>query len=153
LTGSAPTVTGNSIAGTTHNWPIKTNYYSVTVPIWLDEISEPATWASEFLAPDAREVLTVIGAFIVCFRKPVNQAGLEEVKGLLNNVGEVVKEGCGYSWDGVALAVAMPQSTTPYLEMKDEEWEDVCQEFGFEYVDFEKRGSNEFSGISVLSKT
>lgn len=64
-----------------------------------------------------------------------------------------MKEGCGYSWDGVALAVAMPQSTTPYLEMKDEEWEDVCQEFGFEYVDFEKRGSNEFSGISVLSKT
>lgn len=28
-----------------------------------------------------------------------------KVKELLESVGEVVKEGCGYSWDGVCLAV------------------------------------------------
>ncbi len=57
----------------------------------------------------------------------------------------MVKEGCGLSWDGVCLAVAMPQSTTPYLEKSDEEWEELCQEYGFEYVDFERKGRNEFS--------
>ena len=71
------------------------------------------------------------------------------MKTLLENVGEVVKEGCGYSWDGVCLAVAMPQSTTPYLEKSFDEWEDFCQEFGFEFIDFESEGRNEYAGVSL----
>ena len=77
------------------------------MPIWLDEISEPEVWAKEFLAPEAREVLSVLGGFIVCFRKPLDVKELEVIKQLLESVKEVVKEGCGYSWDGVCLAVAM----------------------------------------------
>jgi hypothetical protein len=146
LTGSAPSVTADSIAGSTHDYPIKTNYYTATIPIWLDEVSEPHTWSKEFLAPEAREVLTVLGGFIVCFRKPVDEAGLQETKVLLENVAEVVKEGCGYMWDGVCLAVAMPQSTTPCLEKSFDEWEDLCQEHGFEFIDFESKGRNEYSG-------
>lgn len=146
LTGAVPSVAADSIAGTTHNWEVKTSYYTASIPIWLDEISEPPVWSSEFLAPEAREVLTVLGAFVVCFRKPVDEAGLKDVKVLLENVAEVVKEGCGYSWDGVCLAVAMPQSKTPYLEKSFDEWEELCQEFGFEFVDFESKGRNEFSG-------
>jgi len=88
----------------------------------------------------------VLGAFIVCFRKPVTEEELGSVKELLENVAEVVKEGCGYGWDGVCLAVAMPQSRTPYLEKGFEEWEEICQEWGFEFVDFEGKGRNEFSG-------
>ncbi len=65
---------------------------------------------------------------------------------LLAGVERVVKEGCGGSWDGVCLAVGMPQSTTPYLEKSFEQWEEVCRGFGFEFVDFEARGRNEFSG-------
>ncbi|PQE15574.1 putative small nuclear ribonucleo SM D3 protein [Rutstroemia sp. NJR-2017a BBW] len=155
LTGSAPSVTADSIAGSTHDYPIKTNYYTATIPIWLDEVSEPQTWSKEFLAPEAREVLTVLGGFIVCFRKPVDEAGLQETKVLLGNVAEVVKEGCGYMWDGVCLAVAMPQSTTPCLEKSFDEWEDLCQEHGFEYIDFESKGRNEFSepmGIERLKE-
>jgi len=49
----------------------------------------------------------VLGAFIVCFRKPVDEVEMGKVKELLECVGEVVKEGCGYGWDGVCLAVGM----------------------------------------------
>ncbi|KAF7900099.1 hypothetical protein EAF00_004435 [Botryotinia globosa] len=145
LTGSAPALTGDSIAGVTHDWPIKTNYYTASVPIWLDEIHEPEIWCKEFLAPEAREVLTVLGAFIVCFRKPVDEAELQAFKILLESVAEVVKEGCGYTWDGVCLAVAMPQSTTPCLEKSFDEWEELCQEHGFEFIDFESKGRNQYS--------
>lgn len=146
MTGVAPTLASESIAGTTHNWPLETAYYKATIPIWLDEVSDPKAWAGDFLGPEAREVLKALGAFVVCFRKPLDNAGLENVKTLLENVSEVVKEGCGYSWDGVCLAIAMPQSTTPHLEKTFEEWDDFCQDFGFEFVDFEAKGRNEFSG-------
>ncbi|QSZ37060.1 hypothetical protein DSL72_009152 [Monilinia vaccinii-corymbosi] len=155
LTGSAPALTGDSIAGITHTWSIQTSYYTASVPIWLDEVHEPEIWAKEFLAPEAREVLTALGAFIVCFRKPVDEAELQAAKALLESVAEVVKEGCGYTWDGVCLAVAMPQSSTPYLEKSFEEWEDLCQELGFEFVDFESQGRNEYAepmGIDRLKE-
>jgi hypothetical protein len=141
-------LTSDTIAGTTHPWPLKTAYYTATVPIWLDEITSPSTWSREFLAPEAKEVLTALGAFIICFRKPINEAELGDVKEMLENVGEVVKEGCGMAWDGVCLAVAMPQGVTPYLEKSFDEWEELCQDFGFEFVDFESKGRNEYSGKS-----
>ncbi|KAF7871959.1 uncharacterized protein EAF02_009064 [Botrytis sinoallii] len=152
LTGSAPALTGDSIAGVTHDWSIKTNYYTASVPIWLDEIHEPEIWCKEFLAPEAREVLTVLGAFIVCFRKPVDEAELQAFKVLLEGVAEVVKEGCGYTWDGVCLAVAMPQSTTPYLEKSFDEWEELCQEHGFEFIDFESKGRMKPMGLERLKE-
>lgn len=88
----------------------------------------------------------MLGAFVVCFRKPVDEAGLNDVKTLLRSVAGVVKEGCGYSWDGACLAVAMPQSTTPYLQKSFDEWGELCQELGFEFVDFEMKGRNEYMG-------
>lgn len=146
LTGSSPSLASDTVAGTTHPWPINTTYYTATVPIWLDEITSPTTWSSEFLAPEAKEVLNALGAFIICFRKPTNEAGLKDVKELLDSVSEVVKEGCGMTWDGICLAVAMPQSAAPYLEKSFEEWEELCQEFGFEFVDFESKGRNDYYG-------
>lgn len=99
-------------------------------------------------------MLTALGAFIVCFRKPIDEAALEEIKSLLKNVSAVVKDGCGYMWDGACLAVAMPQSTTPFLEKSFEDWEDICQDFGFEFVDAENKGRNQYSGkpVSLLSR-
>ena len=82
----------------------------------------------------------------MCFQRPIDDAALAEVETLLEHVSEVVKEGCGYSWDGVCLAVAMPQSITPFLEKSLGDWEDLCQEFGFEFVDFEGKGRNEYAG-------
>jgi hypothetical protein len=64
----------------------------------------------------------------------------------LKAVQKVVTIAGDYSWDGVCLAVAMPQTSTPYLQLEDEIWDDMCMECGFEYVDFEGKGENEFRG-------
>lgn len=50
----------------------------------------------------------------------------------------------GYGGDAVCLAVAMPQTITGGVEMENEEWEEVCMEYGFEFVDAEGKGKNEF---------
>lgn len=68
------------------------------------------------------------------------------MRGGLRAVADVIQKASGYAWDGVCLAVAMPQSTTPYLEKEAEEWEELCREYGFEYVDAEAKGRNEFGG-------
>jgi len=34
-----------------------------------------------------------------------------------------------------------------WKERSPEEWEDMCQEFGFEFVDFEAKGRNQYSGV------
>lgn len=59
-------------------------------------------------------------------------------------ISDVIERACGYAGDTVCLAVAMPQSTTPYLEKSSEEWEELCIEHGFEYIDSEAKGKNEF---------
>lgn len=151
LTGHHPLVNNDSIAGTSYNWTVKTSYYTATIPIWLDEIVSPTTWSADFLTVDAREVLQSLGAVVICFRKPIDSSGLEEFKHLLQNVAQVVRQGCGMMWDGVCLALAMPQTVTPHLEKSFDEWEDLCRGSGFEYVDFEMKGRNEFLGESLCN--
>ena len=77
-------------------------------------------------------------------------------------VGSIIRA-CGSSWDGVALAVGMPSdgvivgSPTGIGGIEgvgvrsgggEEEEEDVlsdlCQQWGFEYVDYEKKGRNDY---------
>ncbi|KAL7270940.1 hypothetical protein RUND412_006331 [Rhizina undulata] len=145
LTGSVPAINGPTHAGLSHELTLKTAYYTVTIPIWIDEITpeKEDEWALGYLTRDAKEVLKVLGGFIVAFRKPQDAAALEGVKRALKAGHEVVKA-CGYAWDGVCLAVGMSQSLQPRLEMAADEWEEVCREFGFEYVDFEFKGRNEY---------
>ena len=59
-------------------------------------------------------------------------------------IADVIERACGHGGDQVCLAVAMPQSTTPHLDMGGEEWEEISIEYGFEYVDFESKEKNEF---------
>jgi hypothetical protein len=59
-------------------------------------------------------------------------------------IADVIERACGYGGDQVCLAVAMPQSTTPHLDVVSEEWEEIAMEHGFEYVDFELKEKNEF---------
>ena len=88
--------------------------------------------------------MTALGAWIYCFRKPVTTQDVDTVKEALKAIADVIEKACGYAGDTVCLAVAMPQSTTPYLELEKEEWEETCLEHGFEYVDSEAKGKNEF---------
>ncbi|KAI9842158.1 MAG: hypothetical protein M1837_007445 [Sclerophora amabilis] len=139
------TTSSLSVAGLSHVWPLKTRYYTATIPIWIDEISSPVEWTVDFLSPAAREVLNVVGAWIVCFRKPVNEDALDTIKACLHAVSAVSKRSTAAA-DGILLAVSMPQSTTPSLGLTGDQWEDLCRDIGgFEYVDAEASGTrNEF---------
>lgn len=144
LTGSAPTPTANTTAGLTHEWNLETKYYTATLPIWVDEIPNVAEWRTEFIKPEAREVVTVLGAWAYCFKKPVEEKDLEVIKETMQAIADVIERACGYGGDMVCLAVAMPQSTTPYLDKANDEWEELCMDYGFEFVDMEATGKNEF---------
>ncbi|KAF2785944.1 hypothetical protein K505DRAFT_260969 [Melanomma pulvis-pyrius CBS 109.77] len=148
LTGSAPTPISSTTAGLSHTWALTTKYYTATLPIWIDEIPSVSEWRGEFIKPEAKEVISVIGAWIFCFRRPVTTADVATIKEALKAIADVIERACGYGGDAVCLAVAMPQSTTPYLDMGKEEWDEVCMEYGFEFVDGEEKGgakgTNEF---------
>ena len=68
------------------------------------------------------------------------------MKKSIKAVEQVIRKAMGYEWDGICLAVAMPQSTTPCLQKTADEWEDICREYGFEYIDSEAKGRNEYGG-------
>jgi hypothetical protein len=143
LTGSAPAPQTSTTAGLSHTYTLTTKYYTATLPIWIDEIPSVSEWHSEFIKPEAGEVIAVLGAWIYCFRRPVKKEDLEGVKEALKAISEVIEK-ASYSGtygggEAVCLAVAMPQSITPYLDIKKEEWEDMCQGYGFEYIDFEEK--------------
>jgi hypothetical protein len=86
----------------------------------------------------------VLGAWIFCFRKPVKEADLDAIRASLQGIADVIERACGYSSDAVCLAVATSQSMTPHLDKSSEEWEELCMKYGFEYVDSEAKGKNEF---------
>ncbi|KAI9681046.1 MAG: hypothetical protein M1822_007120 [Bathelium mastoideum] len=150
LTGSTPAKSQDSNAGLSHTWNLKTNYYEASLPIWIDEIRNVSEWRTDFMGEEAKQVVHVVGAWIYCFRKPVTQPDLAEIsvkdiiKSTLQAISDVRDHGTEYDWDGVCLAVAMPQFTTPHLGLPFEEWEDMCRDSGFEFIDAEAQGRNEF---------
>jgi len=96
------------------------------------------------MKPEAREVLTALGAWLYCFKKPVKEQDVDTIKETMQAITDVIERACGFGGDMVCLAIAMPQSTTPYLEKSSEEWEELTMEYGFEYIDSEAKGKNEF---------
>ncbi|CAN9285540.1 unnamed protein product [Alternaria sp. RS040] len=152
LTGSAPEPTSETTAGLTHEWRLETKYYTATLPIWIDELANVAEWRTEFTKSEAREVVTALGAWIYCFKKPVETKDLDVIKETMQAVSDVIERACGYGGDMVCLAVAMPQSITPYLEKSHEEWEELAMDYGFEYVDSEKKGKNEFGEATGVQR-
>ncbi|KAM0811123.1 putative Increased recombination centers protein 6 [Seiridium cardinale] len=144
LTGNAPESSSTTLAGTTHDLDLKTAYYTATVPIWLDLISEPSDWSESFLAPEAKEVLDVLGGVVIVFPLP-GKADSDEAraaKDLIQHVGKVVKEGLGgWSWEGVGLCLG-------FGEIDDvDEWDECAAESGLEFVQVRAKSSdarNEF---------
>jgi hypothetical protein len=76
LTGSAPTPVDTTTAGLSHTWKLETQYYCAELSIWIDEIVDKEAWQTEFLKPEAKEVVSALGAWIYCFRKPVGEKEL-----------------------------------------------------------------------------
>ncbi|KAJ9148439.1 Alpha and gamma adaptin binding protein p34 [Pleurostoma richardsiae] len=162
LTGSHPSPASPSLAGSTHHLPLKTAYYSVEVPIWLDVVGSPSEWAASFLTPEAREVLAVLGGVVVVFPlsapssspSPPSSSGgtaapstsdaapataaaaaaaADPRKELIAQVGRVVREGLGgWEWDGVGLGVGVGEADGGQEEL--EAWDECCAEWGLEFV-------------------
>lgn len=130
----------------THEWTLKTSYYTATIPIWIDEISDLEQWKAEFLKPEAKEVLQAIGAYIYCFSTlkvdGENEVNISpDVEATMQAVSEVVERACGAMWDGIKLAIDL----TPANKGKDTAVaEEQCLDLGFEYVHLDATGKNEY---------
>ncbi|KAG6060762.1 hypothetical protein E4U17_003456 [Claviceps sp. LM77 group G4] len=141
LTGSKPTTQeSTSLAGITHEISLKTQYYTASVPIWLDLIASPSEWAASFLSDEAGEVLAVLGGVVLVFALPEPSsspttskspaASVELLTELIGQIGRVVNEGLGgWEWDGVRLAVGVGGA-----DVDTEEWDELCAEAGMEFV-------------------
>ncbi|CCX06455.1 hypothetical protein FPQ18DRAFT_323384 [Pyronema domesticum] len=85
------------------------------------------TWTSNYCSPAAKEVLSVLGSIIITFRLPSVAS--------IQSLGKIVKS-MGRDWDGVLLAVSLTKPS--------EAMEDLCQQHGFELIEFDAKGRNEY---------
>ncbi|GAB0137166.1 hypothetical protein EsDP_00005446 [Epichloe bromicola] len=140
LTGSTPQPASASLAGTTHTLPLKTQYYTASVPVWLDLMASPSEWAASFLSDEAAEVLAVLGGLILIFALPGPPAqstataamAAEPVREAIAQMGRVVNKGLGgWEWDGVRLAIGVGDTAS---DADTEEWDELCAEAGLEFV-------------------
>lgn len=144
LTGSAPAPDASgSCAGLTHEWDVRTPYYSATVPLWIDEISNVDEWKAEFVKEEAGEVVRAVGAWVYVFRLGGQLAdGL--VEKTMAALQEVLEVHAGYGAESVLLAVGMAAGGSVLAKEKREECDDVAMQHGFEFVEFAAQGVNEF---------
>jgi hypothetical protein len=148
LTGSSPSPSASgSCAGLTHEWDIKTTYYSATVPLWIDEIADLSEWKEEFLKEEAGEVVRAVGAWVYVFRLRQDGKAGDEVEKTIAALQAVLEVHAGYGAESVLLAVGMPAGGKERAKMEKEEreeWDDIAMQYGFEFVEFGAQGVNEF---------
>ena len=123
------------------------------MPIWLDLVTSPSEWAASFLAPEAKEVLEVLGGVVVVFsvQSGAGAASVREARELIGHVGKVVKEGLGgWDWDGVSLGIGVGDADFDDLDG----WDEACAEWGLEFVHAKGQTAdvkNEFGGLFVVT--
>lgn len=120
----------------------------------MDEITDANAWKTEFLKPEAREVVDAVGALIYCFRKPDSAESTRDVESALQAIQDVWEEHIGYGGEAVMLAVAVPR-TKGLVSLTDTDlgiWEDMCLQYNFEYIDYAAHGLNEFSEKTGLAR-
>lgn len=128
-----------------HEWNLETAYYSATLPIWVDELSDVEAWKAEFLKPEAEEVVQAIGAWIFCFQQQLDGQIASDAEMAMQSVQEVMRQ---HGADAPGLAVAIPTGNkssgdSDQAEGKEEQ-EDTCWEYGFEYIVHGATGHNEY---------
>jgi len=148
LTGSSPAPhASGSCAGLTHEWDVRTAYYSAKVPLWIDEIIDVQEWKEEFMKEEAGEVVQAVGAWVYAFRVGGGGSVGAEAEKTLAALQEVVEAHAGYGTESVMLVVGMPAVGKESLGLeknKREDWDDVAMQYGFEFVEYGAQGVNEF---------
>ncbi|KAL8722969.1 MAG: hypothetical protein Q9225_000662 [Loekoesia sp. 1 TL-2023] len=139
--------------------PLTTPYYTTTLPIWHDNISGRQEWETEWLAPEAGEVVQSIGAWVFVVQKPSSARGgddggetVENIRSTLSTIHRVLSHHRETSNnytpldnEPLLLLICMPQPLRPLLSMTNDEWEDLCLDCGgWEWIDSEAKGKNEF---------
>lgn len=111
----------------------------------MDELPDVEAWKVEFLKPEAREVVEAMGAWIYVFRAPLNEEEKQQVEEAMKAIFEVSEAHLEEQANSLMLAVAMPiPGAVGGAKTASEEWEDMCLNYGFEYIDFSAQGTNEF---------
>ena len=108
-------------------------------------------------------MIRAIGAWVVCFNKPKDNADLDALRSILTTIHEIIESHHSSSYSSsepLLLAVGMQQSISPSLDLEVDDWDDLCSECGgWEWVDGEigegeegkevsdsEGGRNEFGG-------
>ncbi|EMC97910.1 hypothetical protein BAUCODRAFT_66629 [Baudoinia panamericana UAMH 10762] len=151
LTGSAPALNeAGTIAGLTHEWEVRTAYYTATVPIWTDEIADADEWKREFLKPEAEEVVQAIGAYVYCFCIPRDGKITSGVEATMKAL-QTVAEHAGLMADNLLLAVALTSSGdggSGVAALDHDAWVDLCIQYGFEFINYAAEGKNEYDELT-----
>ncbi|KAK9374881.1 uncharacterized protein V1513DRAFT_399796 [Lipomyces chichibuensis] len=134
-------------------------------------------WATSFSSADAHEVVSALGAIIYTFRKPETRDEYVNVKSRVEREIRIIHDMLIshyksqnmddhfeelIDWDGISLAVAIPSATAKTLssddkdeesiELDPEEWETLLQPFGFEFIDIQKTGRNDYGELLGLER-
>lgn len=91
--------------------------------------------------------MEAVGAWLYCFRKPRDGAVSEEIEGAMKAIQSITEQHAGYGADMMMLAVAMPYAQRTDSEVDkshQDEWDDMCTQYGFEYIDYSARGQNDY---------
>lgn len=153
LTGSTPLQPDSaSTAGLSHIWDVRTAYYTAKVPIWIDEIADLGRWRDDFLQSEAKEVVDALGAWAFVFRQPLDTAGIALAERTVEAIQGIIYTHCGHAWDGVCLAIGMPNSLSGDTILTPDDLYDMFAGHGFEYVDSAETGRNEFGEMRGLGR-
>lgn len=130
----------------THEWRIETKYYSATIPIWLDELRDVNEWKSEFLKPEAKEVIEAIGAFAFCYQQTSGVNPADTITQATDAITNVINEQLGHPGDAILLAIGVPPSKNGAAIDPDirNELDDITIDAGFEFIDYAATGTSEY---------
>ncbi|KAG5513697.1 hypothetical protein PMAC_000735 [Pneumocystis sp. 'macacae'] len=142
LTGSLPKISSNETnhAGIIHQMKFDTKYYKTVVDIWVDEFldDEIDSWVKTYLSEEAALVRKALGAIVIVFRETEKRPFYEHVLRQVKKVKQIV-EACDPSWDGILLAVKMPEKDSLNAISSNhidyDTLSSACLNENFEYVD------------------
>ncbi|KAI5955201.1 IRC6 [Candida jiufengensis] len=144
----------DSHSGLIHKTKITTKYYTSNVDIFIDEIPSKRTpifseddkinalkkWCNEFFSPEMESLVESLDGII--FTINIKDDSLEYADELLNVVHRV--KTLSNEDNLLAVVATTPKGSNGWDKRYFDEIEDIFIEHGFEFIDFDKQGKNEY---------